>query len=57
MHQEAPAIRGRKNLLDKKIVDAIANVAIREREVQRPLHLPTELLCLPFGLTVTRRLA
>jgi len=33
MHQEAPAIRGRKNLLDEKIVDAIANVAIREREV------------------------
>ena len=57
MHQEAPAIRGRKNLLDEKIVDAIANVAIREREVQRPLYLPTELLCLPFGLTVTRRLA
>jgi len=57
MHQEAPAIRGRKNLLDEKIVDAIANVAIREREVQRPLHLPTELLCLPFGLTVRRRVA
>jgi len=57
LHQEVPAIRGRKNLLDEKIVDAIANVAIREREVQRPLHVPTELLCLPFGLTVTRRLA
>jgi hypothetical protein len=52
-----PAIRGRKNLLDEKIVDAIANVAIREREVQRTLHLPTELLCLPFGLTVRRRVA
>src|SRR5258708_8551938 len=57
VHQKVPAIWGRKNLLDEKIVDAIANVAIREREVQRPLHLPTELLCLPFGLTVTRRLA
>ena len=34
-----------------------ADVAIREREVQRPLHLPTELLCLPFGLTVRRRVA
>ena len=57
MHQKVPAIRGRKNLLDEKIVDTIANVAIREREVQRPLHLPTELLCLPFGLTVRRRVA
>ncbi len=54
MHQEVPAIRGRKNLLDEKIVDAIANIAIREREVQCPLHLPTELLCLPFGLTIRR---
>jgi hypothetical protein len=52
-----PAIRGRKNLLDEKIVDAIAHVAIREREVQRPLHLPTELLCLPFGSAVGRRVA
>jgi hypothetical protein len=52
-----PTIQGRKNLLDEKIVDAITNVAFREREVQRPLHLPTELLCLPFGLTVRRRVA
>ena len=57
MHQEVPAIWGRKNLLDEKIVDAIANVAIREREVQRPLYLPTELLGLPFGLAVRRRAA
>jgi hypothetical protein len=57
VHQEVPAIRGRKNLLDEEIVDAIANVAIREREVQCPLHLPTELLCLPFGLTIRRRVA
>jgi hypothetical protein len=57
VHQEVPAIRGRKNLLDEKIVDAIANVAIREREVQRTLHLPTELLCLPLGLTVRGRVA
>jgi hypothetical protein len=52
-----PTIRNRKNLLDEKIVDAIANVAIREREVRRPLHLPAELLCLPFVLTVRRRVA
>jgi hypothetical protein len=59
VHQKVPAIRGRKNLLDEKIVNAIAiaSVAIREREVQRPLQLPTELLCLPFGLPVRRRVA
>jgi len=57
VHQEVPAIRGRKNLLDEKIVDAIANIAIREREIQRALHLPTELLSLPFGLTIRRRVA
>ena len=34
MHQEVPAIWGRKNLLDEKIVDAIANIAIREREIE-----------------------
>jgi hypothetical protein len=39
-----PAIRRRKNLLDEKIIQAVANVAIRECEVQRPLHLPAELL-------------
>jgi hypothetical protein len=57
MHQKVPAIRGWKNLLDEKIVNAFTNVSIREREVQRPLHLPTELLCLPFGLAVRRRVA
>jgi hypothetical protein len=57
VYQEVPAVRCRKNLLDEKIVDAVANVAIREREVQRPLYLPTELLSLPFGLPVRRRVA
>ena len=57
VHQEVPAIRSRKNLLDEKIADTIANVAIREREVQCALHLPAELLRFPFGLTVRRRVA
>jgi hypothetical protein len=52
-----PAIRRRKNLLDEKIVQAIANVAIRECKVQRPLHLPAELPVLSFKLTVRRRVA
>jgi hypothetical protein len=57
MHEKVPAVRGRNNLLDEKIVYTIANIPVREREVQRPLHLPTELLCFPFGLPVGRRVA
>jgi hypothetical protein len=57
MHEKVPAVRGRNNLLDEKIVYTIANIPVREREVQRPLHLPTELLCFPFGLTDRRRVA
>ena len=57
MHEEVPAVRGRNNLLDEKIIYAIANIPVREREIQCPLHLPAELLCLPLGLTVRRRVA
>lgn len=57
MHEEVPAVRGRNNLLDEKIIYTIANIPVREREIQRPLYLPTELLCFPFGLTVGRRVA
>jgi hypothetical protein len=55
VHEEVPAIRGRKNLLDEKIIDAIASVAVCEGEVQCTLHLPAELLSFPFGLTLRRR--
>ena len=57
LHHEMPAIRGREDLLDEKIVYAISNVAIGERKIQRTLHLSTELLCFSFGLTVRRRAA
>jgi len=57
VHQEVPAIRGRKNLLDEEIIDAAANVAVSKREVQRTLHLPAELPSLPLRLTVRRRVA
>jgi hypothetical protein len=56
MHEKVPAVGGRNYLFDEKIVYTIANIPVRKREVQRPLHLPTELLCFPFGLTVGRRL-
>jgi hypothetical protein len=57
MHQESPAVRGRKNFLNEKTVHAIVGTAVRERKVQRPLHLPAELPGFPFGLTVRRRVA
>jgi hypothetical protein len=33
LHQEPPAIRSRKNVLDEQILGSIANAAIRKREV------------------------
>jgi hypothetical protein len=33
VHQEPPAIRGRKNVLHEQILGSIANAAIRKREV------------------------
>jgi hypothetical protein len=33
VHQEAPAIRSRRNLLDEQTGDAIAGIVICEREV------------------------
>jgi len=51
LHQEASAIRCRKDLLDEQTVHAVVGIAICEREVQGSLHLPAELsyltLCLP----------
>src|SRR5260370_24472300 len=36
LHQKVPAIRGRKYLLNDKLIYSIANVALRERTFQRP---------------------
>lgn len=57
MHQKVAAIRGWKNLVDKEILNAIANGTVRESQVQRTLHLPAELLSLPLSLAVKRRVA
>ena len=50
MHQEAPAVRGRRNFLDKQIGDALANLPSLERQIERSLHLPAKLLGFPLGL-------
>lgn len=57
IHHEVAAIRGRKNLVDEEILNAIANGTVGECQVQRALHLPAELLSLPLSLAVRRRVA
>lgn len=57
MHQQMPAIRGRRNFLDKQIGDAIANIPSFKREVERSLHLPAKLLSFPLCLPSRRRIA
>src|SRR5450432_473622 len=54
VHQEASAIRGRRNFFDEQTRDAIAGIAICEREVQGSLHLPAELPGLPLCLPARR---
>jgi hypothetical protein len=50
VHEKVPAVRGRRYLLDEQIVHAIVGMSICEREIQRALHLPTELPRLSFNL-------
>jgi len=46
------AIWSRRNLLYKDFVGLQLRIAARERQIQRALHLTTELLCLPQYLAV-----
>jgi hypothetical protein len=50
MHQQVPAVRRRRHLVDEQLVQAIILVPISQGEVERPLHLPAELLRLAFAL-------
>jgi len=51
---QVPAIRRRRDIIDKQIAFAGQPACVRERQIQRPLHLPAELLVLPLRLTVGR---
>ena len=42
VHQQVPAVRRRRHVLDEEIVHAIVGIAICERQVECPLHLSTE---------------
>jgi hypothetical protein len=46
--QQVTAIRPRRNLIDEQIAADVGHARIREREVQRPLHLSAELLGFPL---------
>ena len=51
MHQQVPAVRRRRHVLDEQVVQAIVGNAICERQVECPLHLSTELTCLSLSLS------
>jgi hypothetical protein len=51
---QVPAIWRRRDIIDKQIAFAGQPACVRERQIQRPLHLPAELLVLPLHLTVGR---
>jgi hypothetical protein len=56
VHQKVPAIRRRKNILDEQAVNAIANIPLSHRKVERSLNLPAKLPCLSLCLTAGRRI-
>jgi len=52
VHQESPAIRGRRNLLHEQTADIFVYKPAFERQVQGSLDLPTNLSGLPFCLPI-----
>jgi hypothetical protein len=50
VHQQVPAVRRRRDVLDEQIVQAVVGVPICQREIQRALYLSAELPRLPLGL-------
>jgi hypothetical protein len=55
VHQQVPAVRCRRNVLDEHIVQAVVGVSISQREIQRALYLSAELPRLPLGLSARRQ--
>jgi len=50
VHQQVPAVRRWRHVLDEQVVHAVVDIALCERQVECPLHLSTELTCLSFSL-------
>ena len=50
MHEQVPAVRRWRHILNEQIVQAVVCVPIGEREIQRTLYLSAELPRLAFGL-------
>jgi hypothetical protein len=50
VHEEVPAVRRRRHVLNEQIVQAIVGMPICQREIQRALYLSAELPRLSFNL-------
>ena len=50
VHQQVPAVRGRRDLLDEEVAEAVIGVSIGQREIQSALYLSAELPRLALGL-------
>ncbi len=48
MHQQVPAMRRRRDILNEQIVQAIIGAAIGQRQIQCTLDLSAQLLRLPI---------
>jgi len=50
VHDEVPAVRRRRHVVNEQIVQAIVGMSICQRKVQGPLNLSAELPCFSIGL-------
>jgi hypothetical protein len=57
MNQQVPTVWRWDNLLDEKLGKAITGDPVGQGKIQRPLHLPAELLSLPLRLAISGRVA
>jgi hypothetical protein len=51
MYQEAPAIRGRRNIFNVDTINALAGTTVCERQAQGSVDLPAKLSSLPLCLS------
>lgn len=57
MYQQVSAVRRGRDVVHEQFIQAIIFIPVREREVQRPLNLPAELLRLASRLAAMRQAA
>jgi len=52
VHEQTPTVGRGRNFFDIQTRKTLVRTRFCERKIQRFLHLPAELLCLPFGVTM-----